>query len=133
MNQAGVGIAVLRFLLALYLAYMASKTLKSYDQSALENKSFLKIFYAATLSWQLIISIAIMSCINILPFSQMISVWASTLTFNFLYITGICFLLMYRWTDAPAGTKGVGRKQPFIDEDSSSSPAAAASPYQASL
>ena len=119
----------MRLQLALYLAYMASKTFKSYEQSALENKSFLKTFYSATLAWQLMISISILACINTNPFTQMISVWAATLTFNFLYITGICLFLMYRWTDAPAGTKGVGRKQPFIDEDSSSSPAATTSTY----
>jgi hypothetical protein len=111
---------------------MASKTFKSYEQSALENKSFLKTFYSATLAWQLVISISILACTGINPFSQMISVWASTLTFNFLYITGICYFLMSRWTDAPAGTKGVGRKQPFIDEDSSSAAAGPMS-YHASL
>jgi hypothetical protein len=99
-------------------------------ESALESKSLLKIFYVSTLTWQFVICVCVLANINNNPFSQMISVWASTLTFNFLYLTGICYLLMSRWTDVPAGSKQTGKKQPFIDEDTASSANVA---YNASL
>jgi hypothetical protein len=114
-NAPGLGISILRFLLFLYLGYTASKSYQA--QTALETKSFLRIFYLSTLTWQLIVCICVMATYNSNPFSQMISVWASTLTFNFLYLSCICFLLMSRWTDVPAKTKGVGNRQPFIDDD----------------
>jgi len=116
-NASGVGISVLRFLLWLYLGYMAFKSYQA--ETALENKSFLKTFYAATLSWQFIICVCIMATINGNPVTQMITVWASTLTFNFCYLVGVCFLLMSRWTDVPTGSGSArtGKKQPFIDDD----------------
>lgn len=115
-NAPGLGISILRFLLFLYLGYMASKSYQA--ETALETKSFLRIFYLSTLTWQLVVCICVMATYNQSnPFSQMISVWASTLTFNFLYLACICFLLMSRWTDVPAKTKGVGNRQPFIDDD----------------
>jgi hypothetical protein len=114
-NPSGVGLAVLRCLLLPYLGYTAYKSYQA--EQALESKSFLKTFYLSTLIWQFIICICVLATINSNPFSQMISVWASTLTFNFLYLTAICFLLMSRWTDVPAGTKQTGKKQPFMDDD----------------
>jgi len=128
-NSCGVGISVLRFLLLLFLGYMAAK---SYQATvALENKSFLKIFFCTSFSWQLVICICIMASISSDTLSQMISVWASTLTFNFLYLSSVCYLLMHRWTDVPAGTKeGLGKKQPFIDDETR---AAGDGSYQAGL
>jgi hypothetical protein len=114
-NAPGLGISIIRFLLFLYLGYMASKSYQA--ETALETKSFLRTFYLSTLTWQLVVCICIMATYNSNPFSQMISVWASTLTFNFLYLSCICFLLMSRWTDVPAKTKGAGNRQPFIDDD----------------
>jgi hypothetical protein len=114
-NSCGVGIAVLRFLLLPYLAHTAYRAYHA--ETALEVKSFLKTFYVSTLTWQFVICVCVTATIKSSPFSQMISVWASTLTFNFLYLTGVCYLLMSRWTDVPAGSKQTGKKQPFIDDD----------------
>ena len=132
-NVPGVGIAVLRFLLGLYLGYMAFKSYQA--ETALENKSFLKTFYAATLSWQFIICVCVFATINGNPVTQMISVWASTLTFNFCYLVGVCFFLMKRWTDVPTGSGSArtGKKQPFIDDDVTAAANSGASAHNSSL
>jgi hypothetical protein len=129
-NSPGVGISVLRFLLFVFLCY--SSHIRYRAESALESKSFLKTFYLVSLTWQFVICVCIFSVINADPNGQMISVWGSTLTFNFLYLIAAIYLLMSRWTDVPAGTKSSGNKQPFIDDDHSSGPHGS-TPYQASL